>query len=81
MDDSIEYSRHLDIIRGEVLKPSVLYQQSLKISLDGNKYCVLFGTNLMEGVAGFGDTLAEALIDFDSNFYIQRAPFRKEIHD
>ena len=32
MDNSIEYSRHLGILREEELKPSVLYQKSLKIS-------------------------------------------------
>lgn len=67
MDNSIEYSQHLQLLRQELLRPSVLYQQSLKISRDGDKYCVLMGENLQEGIAGFGDTLLEALHDFDVN--------------
>ena len=65
MDNSIEYSQHLETIRQEKLRPSVLYQDSLKISRDGNMYCVLMGENLVEGVAGFGETLLDALYDFD----------------
>lgn len=36
----------------------------LKIFLDGNKWCALYGENLMEGTAGFGDTPIEALEEF-----------------
>jgi hypothetical protein len=79
MDNSIEYSRHLEIIRGELLKPSVLYQQSLKISRDGNQFCVLMGDNLMEGTAGFGDTLALAMTDFDRNFELSPAGPRDQL--
>ena len=74
MDNSIEYARHLQIIRDEVLRPSVKYQQSLKISLDGNMYCVLLGENLMDGVAGFGETMFKAMNDFDTNFDNKKAP-------
>jgi hypothetical protein len=28
----------------------------LNLSLDGNQWCVLFGSNLHDGVAGFGNT-------------------------
>ena len=67
MDNSIEYSRHLAITRDETLRPSVLYQQILKISIDGNMYCVLMGENIQEGITGFGDTMLKALNDFDTN--------------
>lgn len=67
MDNSIEYAKHLDILRQEMLRPSVLYQQSLQVSIDGDMYCVLMGQNLQEGVAGFGETLLKALHDFDVN--------------
>ena len=33
---------------------------SIKISLDGNQWCVLAGENLQEGFAGFGNTKEEA---------------------
>ena len=44
-------------------RPSVLYRP--KISIDGNKWCALYGENLQDGVAGFGDTPELAMIDFD----------------
>lgn len=43
--------------------PSVIYRPSLKI--DGNKWCALYGESLEEGIAGFGDTPAEAMAEFD----------------
>jgi len=32
---------------------------------DGNAWCVLWGPNLQEGVAGFGDTPYLAVLDFN----------------
>ena len=43
--------------------PSAIYRPSLKI--DGNKWCALYGESLEEGIAGFGDTPAEAMAEFD----------------
>lgn len=39
-----------------------------KVSIDGNKWCVLYGENLQDGVAGFGDTLYLAILDFNTAF-------------
>lgn len=39
----------------------------LKLSLDGDQFCVLLGPNLQEGTAGFGRTLCDAIGDFDVN--------------
>lgn len=39
-----------------------------KISIDGDKWCVLYGENLQDGVAGFGDTLRKAIFDFNKAF-------------
>lgn len=36
----------------------------ITISQDGNQVCVLLGENLAEGIAGFGDTLADAVEEF-----------------
>jgi hypothetical protein len=49
-----------------------------KVSIDGNQYCVLYGDNIQDGVAGFGDTLIDAIWAFDKAFrtpikYLQRA--------
>ena len=37
---------------------------NLKISQDGDVVCVLYGENLKEGIAGFGSTEEEAMIEF-----------------
>lgn len=47
--------------------PSFLFKPAL--SIDGNKWCALYGTNLQDGVAGFGDSPGEAMADFDVNWY------------
>lgn len=56
----------------EMVRPSVLYRPT--ISLDGNCYCALYGEDLMAGCAGFGETMAEAMADFDKNWTQQKAP-------
>jgi hypothetical protein len=47
-----EYQRH-----------SVVFKPSL--TKDGNMWCALFGENLTEGVAGFGETPSKAMYAFD----------------
>ncbi len=37
-----------------------------KVYPDGDKWCCLYGDNLQDGVAGFGDTPAKAANDFDT---------------
>lgn len=53
-------------------RPSVLYRPTL--SIDGNQWCALYGENLQEGIAGFGDTPADAMRRFDSEFMHRKAP-------
>jgi hypothetical protein len=50
----------------EYARPSVVYRPS--IGRDGSKWCALYGSNLMEGVCGFGDSPTEAMADFDKNW-------------
>lgn len=38
---------------------------------DGNMWCALYGDNLQEGVAGFGETPEKAAADFDNNWRTQ----------
>jgi len=52
--------------------PSVLYRPCL--SPDGNQWCALYGKNLQEGVAGFGDSPADAMRDFDKNWLMVLKP-------
>lgn len=44
-------------------EPSAMYRPSL--SIDGDKWCALYGENLQDGVAGFGDSPAEAMQNFN----------------
>jgi len=60
-------SRAFDVIRDMHCTPSAIYRPS--IAPDGNKWCALYGENLAEGVAGFGDTPAEAMADFDAAWH------------
>lgn len=52
--------------------PSVLYRP--KLSADGDKWCALYGDNLVSGVAGFGDTPAAAMFAFDEAWISERTP-------
>ena len=36
-----------------------------KISIDGDRWCVLYGENLQDGVAGFGSSPRLAVYDFN----------------
>ena len=47
----------------EMCRPSVLYRPAL--SIDGNQWCALYGSDLQEGVAGFGDSPSLAMCAFD----------------
>jgi hypothetical protein len=47
----------------EMARPSTVLRPA--ISIDGNKWCALYGANLQDGVAGFGDSPAEAFAEFD----------------
>ncbi len=45
------------------MRPSAVYRP--KIYPDGNEWCTLYGENLQEGVAGFGDSPEIAMHEFD----------------
>jgi hypothetical protein len=53
-------------------RPSILLRPS--ISIDGNMWCVLYGENLQDGVAGFGESPALAMEDFDNQWYRKLSP-------
>ena len=44
-------------------RPCVIWKPSLR--RDGDKWCALFGENLQDGVAGFGDSPDAAMWAFD----------------
>lgn len=47
-------------------RPSVMYRP--RLSLDGDQWCALYGDNLQDGVAGFGDSPADATWRFDQEW-------------
>lgn len=51
----------------ELLRPFRMMKTT--ISLDGNMWCVLYGENLQDGVAGFGTSPDLASRDFDKSWY------------
>jgi hypothetical protein len=75
MDNSFYESRVYEqtmALLFEQQRPSILLRP--KLYLDGSQYCVLYGENLMSGVAGFGDTADAAMRDFDRNWTQTKAP-------
>ncbi len=54
----------------EQTRPCVVFKP--RLFMDGNKWCALFGENLHDGVAGFGDSPANAMYDFDAQWYAKR---------
>jgi hypothetical protein len=57
-DVSASFSEHA--------RPSAVYRPT--IGRDGNQWCALYGENLAEGVAGFGNSPELAMADFDTNW-------------
>ena len=51
----------------ELLRPSIQLRPGL--SIDGNQWCALYGENLQDGVAGFGDSPDAAYRAFDTAWY------------
>ena len=50
-------------------RPSFMLRDQIKMSVDGDQWCVLFGENLQDGVAGFGKSPEKAMRDFDKNWH------------
>lgn len=46
--------------------PAAVYRP--RMFIDGNQWCALYGDNLQDGVAGFGDSPAEAAHDFNRSW-------------
>ena len=55
----------------EYERPSILLRP--KLFIDGDQWCALYGENIQDGIAGFGDTAAKAMRDFDTSFTNRRA--------
>ena len=53
----------MEIAIGHYITPSVIWKP--RLSIEGNQWCALYGDNLQDGVAGFGDSPEIAMWDFD----------------
>ncbi|MDQ7798513.1 MAG: hypothetical protein RDU76_06180 [Candidatus Edwardsbacteria bacterium] len=62
----------LDLINVKMLQP--------KIYIDGDMWCVLYGENLQDGIAGFGKTPFYAISDFNTalNKPVKETPCDKQ---
>jgi hypothetical protein len=40
-----------------------------ELKVDGKQWCVLYGNDLQDGIAGFGDTPYLAIIDWNKQFH------------
>lgn len=56
----------------EYERPSVMFRP--KVFIDGDQWCALYGENLQDGVAGFGDSPAKAMWDFDRSWQKDLTP-------
>lgn len=59
-------AQHLTEAALQHQRPSAVYRPQL--SLDGNQWCALYGDNIQEGIAGFGDTPELAMRQFDEEW-------------
>lgn len=62
-DTLINQSRQNAAIEAEEMNLVALLRP--RVFIDGNKWCVLYGDDLMNGVAGFGDSPIRAVCDFN----------------
>lgn len=58
-------------VEEQAVRPSVTMRP--RVFPDGNAWCALYGDDLVMGVAGFGDTPAEACAAFDKAWTTERA--------
>ena len=62
-DTLTSQSRHNAAIEAEEMNLVALLRP--RVFIDGNKWCVLYGDDLMNGIAGFGDSPILAVYDFN----------------
>ena len=59
----------------EMQRPCVLFKP--KVFIDGNMWCALYGEDLQNGIAGFGETVKAAMFDFDDKWNNRKAALVK----
>lgn len=77
-DDIIfNLQRETECLRQDVAREQVrpFYLLRPRMFQDGNQWCVLYGDNIQDGVAAFGDTPAKAATQFDVEWLNDKADF------
>lgn len=76
--DAFDWSHMREILQQEfcnaayeMARPSAVYGP--KLYPDGNMWCALYGENLQDGLAAFGETPDEAMTAFDVAWLKQKA--------
>lgn len=59
----IQQSRHNAAIEAEEMNLVALLRP--RIFIDGDRWCVLYGENLVDGISGFGESPILAVYDFN----------------
>jgi hypothetical protein len=67
MDDLVDESRLATAMEAQEYNLFAILRPS--INIDGNMWCVLYGDNLQDGVAGFGPSPYLAILDFNKAFH------------
>lgn len=60
--ESVNAQRRLELSE-KLLRPSYIFKPELTV--DGNQWIALYGKDLQDGVAGFGNSPEEAYLSFD----------------
>jgi hypothetical protein len=74
MDNQLPYQDHAAAqirlsMAEEAQEVNLVSMLKPAITIDGNQWCVLYGKDLQSGVAGFGDSPAQAARDFNEQWY------------
>lgn len=67
----------ISIIQQDLTAPHVRMRP--KLFIDGNQWCALYGENIQDGVAGFGDSPDGACASFDMNWWKSLKPAEKGV--
>lgn len=72
------YLARMAIVDASMLLTAPHVKMRPRVFPDGSSWCALYGDDLMSGVAGFGDTPANACSDFDRNWCNERLKVLEE---
>lgn len=65
---SIEHQERLNVLIGEQ-ELQLVKTYNLVPFKNGDKWCILLGDNIQDGICGFGETPYKAILDFNNAFH------------